>query len=54
MGGSVRYDTNMGEHHHVINQQTGEIQDVDIYGDIPVPAGISRDKIKRIKITYYV
>lgn len=56
-GGSCsRFDANMEDHHHVLNESTGEIMDVHLtlHQTIPVPKSLEGKSIRDIKITYIV
>lgn len=49
-----RYDANMDEHHHLVDESTGSIRDVYIDAKIPVPDELKDKDIKSIQITYTV
>lgn len=51
--GIMRIDPNTHAHHHLINEGTGEIQDVYIDKEIPLPKGLTKKNISKIVINYY-
>lgn len=54
MSGVKRIDPNIDDHHHVINQKTGEVHDVYIDKKIPLPKSIKAKDIERVVINYYL
>lgn len=52
--GTIRYDANMEDHHHLINLSTGMISDVYCDEEIPVPKTLNGQRLERISVNYYV
>ncbi|MFT7183764.1 MAG: Fur family peroxide stress response transcriptional regulator [Oceanicoccus sp.] len=54
--GCSRFDANMGQHHHAIDRKTGKVTDVILSANhsIPIPKELEGEKIRDIKITYFV
>lgn len=52
-GGTARFDANVEQHHHILEEATGLVRDVCLGDvDIPLPQELKNTQIKEIRITY--